>query len=244
MNQQVPTRPRGPGQLRLQVQPPGILGRHNRAYDRDFRAGAKRRFLSESPTSQPALARGGSMNRSVKATGWPEGFQADIRSREFTDMEELILWDCACMCECFQEALATWMDRTGRTRDSGMQSEEWKAVLAIAGEISMERWGSPLRMNAIRWGCRLAERLQRKFVMEGIRHSHAFKDHRDSARRLRPVMSPREDGGGLTTGTDGREKEPKRGRSPFLTLTAGEGHRPNTSRGSGGHVDHDLALVE
>ena len=106
---------------------------------------------------------------------------------------------------------------TGRTRDSGMQSEEWKAVLAIADEISKERWGSPLRMNAIRWGCRLAERLQRKFVMEGIRHTHAFKDHRDSTRRLRPVMSPREDGG-LTTGTDDREKEQKRGRSPFHLL--------------------------
>jgi hypothetical protein len=105
------------------------------------------------------------MNRRKKTTEWPERFEAYIRGREFTDMESLLLWDCACMCECFEEALRRWMEREGLAEPSSMCQEEWKAVRVIADQISMDRCGAPLRMHAIRWGCRLAERLERRFLV-------------------------------------------------------------------------------
>lgn len=107
------------------------------------------------------------MNRRKKTTDWPEGFEDYILGREFSDIEELLLWDCTCMCECFEEALARWKEREGWVEPSLMRSEEWKAVRVIADEISMDRCGAPLRMNAIRWGCRLAERLESRFKANG-----------------------------------------------------------------------------
>jgi len=99
-----------------------------------------------------------------RTTGWPEGFEAYIRGRRFTDVEELLLWDCACMVECWEEALVRWKEREGRGQLAEMRSGEWNQVRMLADEVSCERMGSPLRMNAIRWGCRLAKRLEDQFL--------------------------------------------------------------------------------
>jgi hypothetical protein len=100
-----------------------------------------------------------------KTTEWPEGFEAYIRCRQFTDVEELLLWDCANMFESFQEALARWEALGGRVHQVQMRAEEWKAVRGLADEISMERFGAPLRMHAIRWGCALARRLEQRYLV-------------------------------------------------------------------------------
>ncbi|GEM_PF-4543725 len=109
------------------------------------------------------------MSRRKKTTGWPEGFEAYIRCRQFTDIEELLLWDCANMYECFQLALASWKDREGAVVVAEMRSEEWRAVRGLANEISIERFGGPLRMHAIRWGCTLALRLEQRFLFRAGR---------------------------------------------------------------------------
>jgi hypothetical protein len=105
------------------------------------------------------------MNRRKRTTDWPEGFEAYIRGRIFTDVEELLLWDCACMVECWEEALARWKKREGRGQPAEMRSGEWNQVRLLADEVSCERMGSPLRMNAIRWGCRLAKRLEEQYIL-------------------------------------------------------------------------------
>ena len=110
------------------------------------------------------------MSDGKKRTGWAEGFENYIRQRQFTDMENLVLWDCAVMCECFEEALARWKELTGEVPEAEMRSDAWKAVRSIADEISLHRWGRPLCMNAIRWGCQLTERLE-----------HEYMDQRDVA---------------------------------------------------------------
>jgi len=102
------------------------------------------------------------MKKCEKTTGWPEGFEAYIRGRSFTDMEELLLWDCSSMHECLQEALNGWLDQSGMDQTS-MRAEEWREVRIKADQISMEMYGAPLRMKAIRWGCRLAGQLERAF---------------------------------------------------------------------------------
>jgi hypothetical protein len=80
------------------------------------------------------------MTRRKKTTGWPEGFEEYIRQREFTDMENLVLWDCSVMCECFEEALARWKALEGSVTEAEMRSDEWKAVRGIADQISMDHW--------------------------------------------------------------------------------------------------------
>lgn len=106
------------------------------------------------------------MARTRKPTDWPEGFEAYTRAHRFTDLEELLLWDCSLMHECFEEALARWKDREGWVNASEMRSDEWKMVRIMADEIALERHGRPLSMRAIRWGCRLAERLEWRFLRE------------------------------------------------------------------------------
>ena len=106
------------------------------------------------------------MKKPEKTTGWPEGFEAYIRSRRFTDVEELLLWDCSSMNECLQEALKAWLEQSGMDQAS-MRAEEWKVVRIKADQISMDRCGAPLRMKAIRWGCRLAGELEARFL-EGV----------------------------------------------------------------------------
>ena len=93
------------------------------------------------------------MNRKKRTTDWPEGIETYVRGRRFNDVEELLLWDCACMVEWWEEALARWKDREGRGQSVGMRSDEWNQVRMLADEVSEERMGSPLRMYAIRWGC-------------------------------------------------------------------------------------------
>jgi hypothetical protein len=105
------------------------------------------------------------MSKRKRTTDWPEGFEIYIRGRRFTDIEELLLWDCACMVECWEEALARWNQGQGRGQPAEMRSGEWKNVRVIADEISRERWGAPLRMHAIRWGCRLAKRLEGHYLI-------------------------------------------------------------------------------
>lgn len=109
------------------------------------------------------------MVRRRKPTGWPEGFEAYIRCRAFRDIEELLLWDCASMVECFEAAEARWRERVGWSEGKKMRSDEWKKVLIVADEIAIERMGRPLSMNAIRWGCRLAGRLERVFLNRQLR---------------------------------------------------------------------------
>ncbi len=113
------------------------------------------------------------MSHGKKTTGWPEGFEEYIRQRQFTDMENLLLWDCAVMCECFEEALARWIGLEGAVPEAEMRSDEWKAIRGIADEISIDRHGRPLSMNAIRWGCRLAKRLEQYFLARGERQPGA-----------------------------------------------------------------------
>jgi hypothetical protein len=102
------------------------------------------------------------MNRRKKATGCPEGFEEYIRERQFTDMEDLLLWDCAVMCECFDEALARWKGLEGSVAEAEIRSDAWKVVHGIADEISIDRHGRHLSMNATRWGRRLAERMEER----------------------------------------------------------------------------------
>ena len=104
------------------------------------------------------------MSRRKRTTDWLAGFEAYIRGRQFTDVEELLLWDCACMCCCWDEALARWKEREGWGQLAEMRSGEWNQVRMLADEVSCERMGSPLHMNAIRWGCRLAKRLEDQFL--------------------------------------------------------------------------------
>jgi len=78
------------------------------------------------------------MNRRERTTDWPEGFEAYVRGRRFTDVEELLLWDCACMIECFEEAQARWKEREGWVQQAEMRSEGWKAVRTLADEASLK----------------------------------------------------------------------------------------------------------
>jgi hypothetical protein len=109
------------------------------------------------------------MVRRRKPTGWPDGFEAYIRGREFRDIEELLLWDCASMVECFEAAEAKWRERQGWPEGKMMRSDEWKQVRMVADEIAMERMGRPLSMKAIRWGFRLAEKLVNGFLDRPLR---------------------------------------------------------------------------
>jgi len=104
------------------------------------------------------------MSRRKKTTDWPEGFEAYIRGRQFTDMEGLLIWDCANMFESFQEALTRSTDLVDAVPERDMRAEEWRAVRHLADEISMERSGAPLRMHAIRWGCTLARRVEQRYL--------------------------------------------------------------------------------
>lgn len=104
------------------------------------------------------------MHQKTKATGWPEGFESWIRAHRLTDAEELLLWDCSMMCECLEAGLARWMEREGRVNSSEIRRDEWNQVRNMADEIALELHGRPLSMKAIRWGCGLAERLERRFL--------------------------------------------------------------------------------
>lgn len=108
------------------------------------------------------------MSRRKKTTDWPEGFEAYIRGCQFTDMEELLLWDCANMFESFQDSLARWREIEGTVHVAEMRSKEWMAIRVIADEISMERSGAPLRMHDIRWGCTLARKVEQRYLVRVV----------------------------------------------------------------------------
>jgi hypothetical protein len=105
------------------------------------------------------------MHQNGKATDWPEGFEAWIRAHRFTEVEDLLLWDCSVMCECFEAGLARWMERSGRVNTSELRRDEWKHVRIVANEMALQRHGRTFNMKAIRWGCKLAERLEGAFYL-------------------------------------------------------------------------------
>jgi hypothetical protein len=64
------------------------------------------------------------MIRRKRTTDWPEGYVANIRGRRFTGLEELLLWDRAVMCECFEEVLAIRKEWEGWLRPTKMRFNE------------------------------------------------------------------------------------------------------------------------
>ena len=80
------------------------------------------------------------MIQSKRTTGWPDGFEAYVRGRRFTDVEVLLLWDCASMVKCWEEALARWMEREGWVQRAEMRCDEWKVVHELADEVARARW--------------------------------------------------------------------------------------------------------